>query len=48
MGIAVYDPSVDSTVIDTMRRADKIMYKCKRSEKGEADMEQDSKGGKIG
>ena len=30
MGIAVYDPAVDSTADDTLRRADKLMYENKR------------------
>ena len=30
MGIAVYDPTLDSSVTDTLRRADKIMYENKR------------------
>ena len=34
IGIADYDPSIDGTVIDTMRRADKMMYENKRSKKG--------------
>lgn len=33
MGIAEYDPAVDGTIIDTMRRADKIMYENKRTQK---------------
>ena len=33
MGIAVYDPKQDHTVIDTMRRADKAMYINKRKYK---------------
>ena len=33
MGIAVYDPPHDRTVIDVVRRADKIMYEDKRSRK---------------
>lgn len=33
LGIAVYDPMVDSSVSDTIRRADKIMYENKRTEK---------------
>ena len=33
IGIADYDPSIDGTVIDTMRRADKMMYENKRSKK---------------
>ena len=32
-GIAVYDPGVDSSANDTVRRADKIMYENKRLEK---------------
>ena len=30
MGIAVYDPEIDGSVTDTVRRADKIMYENKR------------------
>lgn len=33
LGIAVYDPKIDSSAYDTMRRADKIMYENKASEK---------------
>ena len=33
MGIAVYDPEQDQSVIDTFRRADKIMYANKRAHK---------------
>ena len=33
MGVAVYDPSLDRSVIDTVRRADKIMYLNKRERK---------------
>ena len=33
LGIAVYDPAVDSSVDDTARRADKIMYENKRQGK---------------
>ncbi len=33
MGVAVYDPSLDHLVIDTVRRADKIMYLNKRERK---------------
>ncbi len=33
MGIAVFDPVRDQTVIDTMRRADKLMYTNKRMHK---------------
>lgn len=33
MGIAVYDPSADHSVNDTVRRADKIMYENKRKGK---------------
>ena len=32
-GFAVYDPSDDSTVIDVIRRADKLMYEDKRDRK---------------
>ncbi len=30
MGIAVYDPEIDNTVDDTLRRADRVMYDNKR------------------
>jgi diguanylate cyclase (GGDEF)-like protein len=33
MGIAVYDPEQDRSVIDTVRRADKVMYTNKRAHK---------------
>ena len=33
MGVAAYDPETDHTVIDVMRRADKIMYANKRQRK---------------
>ena len=33
MGIAVYDPREDHSVIDTVRRADKLMYTDKRTRK---------------
>ena len=33
LGIAVYDPEIDRTVNDTVRRADKMMYENKRREK---------------
>lgn len=33
MGIAVYDPVIDLYVVDTVRRADKIMYANKRQNK---------------
>ena len=36
MGVAVYDPSLDHSVIDTVRRADKIMYLNKRERKTKA------------
>ena len=36
VGIAVYDPVTDSSVIDTVRRADKCMYVHKRRHKGSA------------
>lgn len=36
MGIAVYDPEIDLYVVDTVRRADKIMYANKRQNKKEA------------
>ena len=35
MGIAVYDPQLDNSVIDTVRRADKEMYTNKRMHKEE-------------
>ena len=35
MGIAVYDPEIDSSVYDTLRRADRSMYENKRVGKGE-------------
>ena len=35
-GIAVYDPEIDPAVIDTVRRADKIMYENKRIRKNRA------------
>lgn len=35
LGIAVYDPEMDQSVNDTMRRADKIMYENKRQAKRE-------------
>ena len=35
MGIAVYDPQQDNSVIDTVRRADKEMYANKRKHKEE-------------
>ena len=35
MGIAVYDPQQDASVIDTVRRADKEMYSNKRKHKDE-------------
>jgi diguanylate cyclase (GGDEF)-like protein len=31
-GIAVYDPEVDGSVLDTVRRADQLMYQNKRKE----------------
>lgn len=34
MGIAVYDPEIDSSVHDTLRRADRSMYENKRVGKG--------------
>ncbi len=34
-GIAVYDPDIDGSVEDAVRRADKLMYENKRREKGE-------------
>ena len=37
MGISVYDPNNDSTVIDVLRRADKRMYDNKRARKEEKD-----------
>ena len=36
MGVAVYDPLIDHSVIDTVRRADKIMYLNKRERKTKA------------
>lgn len=33
MGIAVFDPKVDRYVIDTVRRADKVMYADKQARK---------------
>ena len=36
MGIAAYDPQADATVIDTVRRADKMMYENKRNQKEKA------------
>ena len=36
MGVAVYDPLIDHSVIDTVRRADKIMYADKRERKMKA------------
>ena len=36
LGIAVYDPDVDDSVHDTMRRADKIMYEKKALQKNSA------------
>ena len=33
MGIAAYDPEQDHSVLDTMRRADKVMYTNKRTRK---------------
>ena len=33
VGIAEYDPQNDGAVIDTVRRADKIMYANKRARK---------------
>ncbi|MBO4539445.1 MAG: diguanylate cyclase [Clostridia bacterium] len=33
MGIAVYDPNIDTTVEDVIRRADKLMYENKRAKK---------------
>lgn len=35
MGLAVYDPQIDTSVIDVSRRADKIMYENKRLRKEE-------------
>lgn len=37
MGIAAYDPRLDRSVFDTIRRADKDMYARKRKRKGEKD-----------
>ena len=36
MGVAVYDPLIDHSVIDTVRRAGKIMYADKREKKRKA------------
>ena len=36
MGIATYDPKIDAAVVDTVRRADKMMYENKRSQKEKA------------
>ena len=36
MGVAEHDPSLDHSVIDTVRRADKIMYADKREKKRKA------------
>ena len=33
MGVAVYDPEKDAAVIDTVRRADKLMYENKKLHK---------------
>ena len=33
MGVAVFNPQIDHSVIDTVRRADKIMYSNKRQHK---------------
>ena len=33
MGIAAFDPEIDTTVDDTMRRADRFMYEDKRVRK---------------
>ena len=33
MGVAVYDPEIDGSVSDTVRRADKVMYENKRVSK---------------
>ncbi len=35
MGIAVYNPQIDSYVIDVARRADRQMYENKRDRKNE-------------
>ena len=35
MGVAVFNPQIDNSVIDTVRRADKIMYTNKRQYKNE-------------
>ncbi len=40
LGIAVYDPKIDSSAYDTMRRADKIMYENKASEKKRSDQKE--------
>ena len=33
VGIAVYDPDIDESISDTVRRADKIMYQNKQDAK---------------
>jgi PleD family two-component response regulator len=33
IGIAVYDPELDASVIDVARRADQLMYENKRKRK---------------
>jgi len=37
MGIAEYDPAIDSSVHDTVRRADKAMYENKQKTKAKED-----------
>ena len=37
MGIAAYDPQQDHSVVDTVRRADKIMYINKKAHKNAGD-----------
>ncbi len=34
IGVAVYDPELDASVIDVARRADQLMYENKRRRKG--------------
>ena len=35
LGVSAYDPKTDRTVIDTVHKADEIMYKNKRKGKAE-------------
>ena len=37
MGIAVYDPDLDQSALDVVRRADGIMYSNKRNQKEQND-----------